>query len=136
MRVNRSRTTCATIGWSAWLSGAAGTGFCRAPRMLPIRSWSAIGSRVAWPPATREGLGAAALARWSLPQKQPAECDDVFAWLRQQNLMTPALAEAKVRAALAADNPRLAREFAPDVPVVAGRPCCNGRTCWSRRRRR
>jgi soluble lytic murein transglycosylase len=65
-----------------------------------------------------EGLGAAALARWSLPQKQPLECDDVFAWLRRQNLITPVLAEAKVRAALAADNPRLAREFAPDVPVM------------------
>jgi len=65
-----------------------------------------------------EGLGAAALARWSLPQKQPAECNEVFAWLRQQNLQTPALAEAKVRAALAADNPRLAREFAADVPVA------------------
>ena len=65
-----------------------------------------------------EGLGAAALARWSLPQKQPAECDEVFAWLRQQNLLTPALAEARTRAALAADNPRLAREFAGDVPVA------------------
>jgi len=65
-----------------------------------------------------EALGAAALARWSLPQKQPSECDEVFAWLRRQNLITPVLAEAKVRAALAADNPRLAREFAPDVPVM------------------
>ena len=64
-----------------------------------------------------EGLGAAALARWSLPQKQPAECNEVFGWLRQENLITPALAEAKVRAALTADNPRLAREFAPGVPV-------------------
>ena len=58
------------------------------------------------------------LERWSLPQKQPAECDDVFAWLRRQNLLTPALAEARTRAALAADNPRLAREFAADVPVA------------------
>ena len=64
------------------------------------------------------GLGAAVLARWSLPQKQPAECNDVFAWLRQQNLVTPALAESRVRAALAADNPRLAREYAADVPVA------------------
>src|SRR3984885_310008 len=62
------------------------------------------------------GLPMAALARWSLPQKQPAECNDVFAWLRQQNLITPALAESKARAALAADNPRLAREAAADVP--------------------
>jgi soluble lytic murein transglycosylase len=65
-----------------------------------------------------EGLGAAALARWSLPQKQPAECSEAFAWLRQQNLLTPALAENRARAALAADNPRLAREFAADVPVA------------------
>jgi soluble lytic murein transglycosylase len=65
-----------------------------------------------------DGLGAAILARWSLPQKQPAECNAVFTWLRQQNLVTPTLAENRVRAALAADNPRLAREFAADVPVA------------------
>ena len=65
-----------------------------------------------------QSLGAAVLARWLLPQKQPAECNEVFAWLRQQNLVTPALAESKARAALAADNPRLAREAAADVPVA------------------
>jgi soluble lytic murein transglycosylase len=65
-----------------------------------------------------EGLAAAALARWGLSQKQPAECNDVFTWLRQQNLITPVLAEAKARAALAADNPRLAREAAADVPAA------------------
>jgi soluble lytic murein transglycosylase len=64
------------------------------------------------------GLGAAVLARWSLPQRPPAECNDVFAWLRLQNLITPTLAENRARAALAADNPRLAREFAADVPVA------------------
>jgi soluble lytic murein transglycosylase len=69
-----------------------------------------------------EGLGAAALARWSQPQKQPAECNDVFTWLHQQNLETPALAEARARGALAADNPRLAREFAVDVPVARALP--------------
>ena len=65
-----------------------------------------------------EGLGTAALARWSLPQRQPTECNEVFAWLQQRNLITPTLAEAKARAALAADNPRLAREAAADVPVA------------------
>ncbi len=65
-----------------------------------------------------EGLGTAALARWSMPQKQPAECNAVFVWLRQQGLVTPVLAESSARAALAADNPRLAREFAADVPVA------------------
>jgi soluble lytic murein transglycosylase len=65
-----------------------------------------------------EGLGTAVLGRWGLPQKQPAECDPAFAWLRRQNLVTPALAEARTRAALAADNPRLARESALDLPVA------------------
>jgi soluble lytic murein transglycosylase len=63
------------------------------------------------------GLGPAALLRWMLPQRPPAECADVFAWLHQQGLVTPALAEARARAALAADNPRLAREFAAEVPI-------------------
>jgi soluble lytic murein transglycosylase len=65
------------------------------------------------------GLAAAVLARWMLPQKQPAECSGVFAWLGQQSLLTPALAESRTRAALAADNARLAREFAAEVPIGA-----------------
>jgi soluble lytic murein transglycosylase len=65
-----------------------------------------------------EGLSAAVLARWSLAQKQPDECNEAFAWLRQQNLETAAAAEAKVRAALAANNPRLARAFVADVPIA------------------
>jgi len=42
----------------------------------------------------------------------------VFAWLRQNGLLTAALAESRSRAALAADSPHLAREFAADVPVT------------------
>jgi soluble lytic murein transglycosylase len=64
-----------------------------------------------------QGLGAAALNRWMLAQKSPTECADVFAWLRQQGLVTAALAENRARAALSADAPRLAREFAADVPL-------------------
>ena len=45
-----------------------------------------------------KGLAAEALGRWSLTQKQPPECDPVFTWLRQQGLLTPALAEARTRA--------------------------------------
>ncbi len=63
------------------------------------------------------GLAAAALARWLVAQKAPAECADIFAWLRQQGLLTAALAENRTRAALSADAPRLAREFAVDVPL-------------------
>ncbi len=62
------------------------------------------------------GFAADALARWSTPQKPPDECAAVFAWLRAQGLLTPALAESRTRAALSADNPRLAREFVADVP--------------------
>ncbi len=69
-----------------------------------------------------EGLGAAVLARWMLPQKPPPECSEAFAWLRRQNLVTPELAETRARAALAADSPRLGREFAADVPVARAAP--------------
>jgi soluble lytic murein transglycosylase len=64
-----------------------------------------------------EGLAPAALTRWAAPQKPPPECADVFAWLRQQGLLSPELAETRTRAALSADLPRLAREFAADVPL-------------------
>jgi len=64
------------------------------------------------------GLAAAALARWVLPQKQPAECAAVFEWLRQQGLLTPELAETRARAALAAENARFARETAADAAVT------------------
>lgn len=67
--------------------------------------------------ADTEGLAADALARWTTPQKQPDECNVVFAWLRTQGLLTPELAESRTRAALAADNPRLASEFVVDVPA-------------------
>jgi soluble lytic murein transglycosylase len=70
----------------------------------------------------RQAIAAEALTRWSLAQKQPSECDPVFSWLRQQGVLTPALAEARTRAALAADNPRLAREFVVDVPADKAAP--------------
>ncbi len=68
------------------------------------------------------GLRDAALARWRLPQAQPPECDAVFAWLRQQNLLTPALAQERTRAALTAENWRLARDFVNDVPAPQNAP--------------
>jgi soluble lytic murein transglycosylase len=68
------------------------------------------------------GLSASALARWMLPQKQPTECSAVFAWLGQQGLLTAVMAESRARAALGADNARLAREFAADVPIEARAP--------------
>jgi len=72
--------------------------------------------------ATAQAIAAEALTRWSMAQKQPPECDPVFAWLRQQNVITPDLAEARTRAALAADNAKLAREFVVDVPPDRAAP--------------
>jgi soluble lytic murein transglycosylase len=63
------------------------------------------------------GLANAALTQWLLPQKPLPECAAAFTWLRQQGLITAALAESRARAALAADSPHLAREFAADVPI-------------------
>ncbi|HEY2404135.1 MAG TPA: transglycosylase SLT domain-containing protein [Steroidobacteraceae bacterium] len=72
--------------------------------------------------STAQGIANEALARWSLAQKQPQECDPVFAWLRQQGVVTPELAETRTRAALAADNAKLAREFVVDVPQDRSAP--------------
>jgi soluble lytic murein transglycosylase len=69
-----------------------------------------------------EHLAADALARWSLPQREPIECAPVVAWLRLQGLLTPALLEAHARGALAADNPTLAREFVAEVPAERAGP--------------
>lgn len=94
------------------------------PRATDITSPSLICDRLQGRLATgdTQGLAAEGLARWSLPQKQPPECDPVFGWLRQQGLLTPALAESRTRAALAADNARLAREFAADLPADKATP--------------
>jgi soluble lytic murein transglycosylase len=93
------------------------------PRAVELNTSQLICDRLAGRLATNDtaGLSTEALARWSLPQRQPEECNPVFAWLRSQGFLTSALAENRTRAALAADNPRLAREFADDVPP-AGLP--------------
>jgi soluble lytic murein transglycosylase len=67
-------------------------------------------------------LAADALARWNLVQRPPAECATVFAWLHAQGAVTAPLQEARARAALAADNPSLAREFIAEVPAERSAP--------------
>jgi soluble lytic murein transglycosylase len=89
------------------------------PRSLDVADPSLLCDRLTGRLATGDmpGFADAALAQWMLPQKPLPECSGVFAWLRQQGLLTPSLAESRARAALAAGNPRLAREFAADVAV-------------------
>ncbi len=72
--------------------------------------------------ADTDGLAAEALARWSLVQRPPVECASVFAWLHAQGTVTPVLQEARARAALAADNPALAREFIAEIPAEHSAP--------------
>src|SRR5947209_18889469 len=52
----------------------------------------------------------------------PAECYTVFAELHTQPVLTAELAETRTRAALAAENPRLARDFVRDVPAPRSGP--------------
>jgi soluble lytic murein transglycosylase len=94
------------------------------PRSADLTDPPLICDRLAGRLATgdTDGLGAEALARWSIPQRPPPECAGVFAWLRTQGLLTPALEEARVRAALLAANAPLAREFAADVPAQRAAP--------------
>jgi soluble lytic murein transglycosylase len=68
------------------------------------------------------GLAQETLTRWMVAQKQPEECTAVFAWLHTQSMLTPELAENRARAALAADNPRLARDFVNEVPPPRSAP--------------
>jgi soluble lytic murein transglycosylase len=94
------------------------------PRAADVTDPALICDRLAGRLATGDGdhLAADALARWSLPQREPVECAPVVAWLRLKSLLTPALLEARARAALAADNPSLAREFIAEVPAERAAP--------------
>lgn len=89
------------------------------PRSMDATDPQLICDRLAGRLATGDtaGLAQEALARWMLAQRQPDECNSVFAWLHTQSVLTPELAETRTRAALAADNPRLAREFVGEVPA-------------------
>jgi soluble lytic murein transglycosylase len=94
------------------------------PRSVEVNDPALVCERLRGLLATGEtsGLAAAALARWSQPQEPPTPCVEVFAWLRAQHFITPPLAAARVRAALVADNPRLAREFAAELPAAEAAP--------------
>lgn len=94
------------------------------PRSVEINEPVLICDRLTGRLATGDvaALGADALVARSQLTPQPHECDRVFAWLRQQKLITPDAAEAHARAALAADNARLAREFIGDVPTARAGP--------------
>ncbi len=72
------------------------------------------------------GLGAAALARWELAQRAPVNCDGVFTWLKAQGLLTANRVESRARAALAADDWRLARDLTSGLPAARATPLIKG----------
>ena len=80
----------------------------------PVLACQRLAARL---PNEDERLAPDALARWMLVQKPPPQCTPVFAWLHQRGLITADMAEARTRAALLADAPRLARDFAADIPA-------------------
>src|SRR6185437_11248266 len=65
---------------------------------------------------------AEALALWGQPQQQPSACDAVFERLQQQGLLTPERVEARVRAALRANNVALALQLAAGLPKQQAAP--------------
>jgi hypothetical protein len=69
-----------------------------------------------------DGLAREVLAQWSRVQKQSPDCQAAFSWLRHEGLITSALAEARVRAALVDEDPKLALEFLADVPATRADP--------------
>lgn len=69
-----------------------------------------------------KGLDADALTLWLLPQSAPHECEGVFAWLKQAGFETPEQQAARVRAALAAGNAKLAREDAAGLAANLAAP--------------
>ena len=59
-----------------------------------------------------DGLLPLAQSLWSVGRSQPKVCDPVFAWLQQQGGITPGLAWQRIRLAMEAGKPRLARYLA------------------------
>lgn len=59
-----------------------------------------------------DGLVPLAQSLWSAGRSQPKACDPVFRWLQEQGGVTPGLAWQRIRLAMAAGEPRLARYLA------------------------
>jgi soluble lytic murein transglycosylase len=62
------------------------------------------------------GLLPVAQALWTVGKSQPDACDPVFAWLRQQDGITPGLAWERIRLAMEARQPRLTLYLARFLP--------------------
>lgn len=68
-----------------------------------------------------EGLADDIRARWLTPKSLP-QCERAFAWLREQQQLSPELIESRVRLALKENNARFAREIASQLPSERAPP--------------
>lgn len=68
-----------------------------------------------------EGLAADIAAQWLTPQSLP-DCERPFAWLREQNALSPALIEQRVRLALENGNTAFARQIIAELPAPQAAP--------------
>jgi soluble lytic murein transglycosylase len=93
--------------WDVFLAHSAGI-------VDPVLACQRLAARLS---SEDTSLAPDALARWMSAQKPPSQCAPVFAWLHQRGLITADMAQARTRAALLADAPRLARDFAADIPA-------------------
>ena len=77
------------------------------------RAGIALGTKDAKPFATQ---------LWLTPQRLPASCETVFAWLRTQDALPEELVEQRVRALLANDQSAFARTIARGLPADRAAP--------------
>lgn len=100
--------------WARFLSQYRETNATSALRCAALQARIALGRT--------QQLAPQATALWLTGRELPPECDAVFDWLRQQQLLTPALIEERARAALAAGASALARRLARELPPELAGP--------------
>lgn len=68
-----------------------------------------------------DGLAADIATQWLTPQSLP-DCERPFAWLREQNALTPVLIEQRARRALGDGNIAFARQIIAQLPAQQAAP--------------
>jgi soluble lytic murein transglycosylase len=82
----------------------------------------ALQARIATESPPTEELTRSIEELWLTPRRLPAECEPVFDWYAQQELLTPALIEQRVRALLDAGEASFARVIAGRLPAERALP--------------
>jgi soluble lytic murein transglycosylase len=72
--------------------------------------------------ASPDAFRESALARWLSPDDQPAQCNGVFGWLKEQGALTDDLVEQRARLALKYGRAKLAKSLAAPLPEERAQP--------------